>query len=413
MSEDLLPTILVFSDDWGRHPSSCQHLILRLLPRYRVLWVNTIGTRAPQWTVATQCRAFEKLGQWFRPAPAEAAPPHLRILNPKMWPWLRMAPFDRGLNRRLLARQLRPHLESLRPPAVAVTTVPVVADLVGQLPVRHWLYYCVDDFSKWPGLDQAALDRLEHALADRVDSCIAVSATLQDRLAGMGRTSSLLTHGVDLAFWSAPANPKDLPQLAGMEKPWIVFWGLKDRRLDLEVLTAVLAHDLSRGQSCAGRAASGSRPNRARHAAGSLYLPVLDYDDLPHLGQQAAVLVMPYADLPVTRAMQPLKLKEYLATGRPVVARSLPALQEWHDCLDLVDTPEAFARAVRLRIREGLPAAQHAARARLAAERLGTPRRSCSSVLSFAPADAPAGWRHADSFRPCQSNWRSWSTLAW
>ena len=24
------PTLLVFSDDWGRHPSSCQHLIKRL-----------------------------------------------------------------------------------------------------------------------------------------------------------------------------------------------------------------------------------------------------------------------------------------------------------------------------------------------------------------------------------------------
>jgi hypothetical protein len=34
---------------------------------------------------------------------------------------------------------------------------------------------------------------------------------------------------------------------------------------------------------------------------------------------------MPYADLAATRAMQPLKLKEYLATGRPVVVRDLPA----------------------------------------------------------------------------------------
>ena len=36
---------------------------------------------------------------------------------------------------------------------------------------------------------------------------------------------------------------------------------------------------------------------------------------------------MPYADLPVTRAMQPLKLKEYLVTDRPVVVADLPADQ--------------------------------------------------------------------------------------
>ena len=37
-------SFLVFADDWGRHPSSCQHLIRQLLARYPVLWVNTIGT---------------------------------------------------------------------------------------------------------------------------------------------------------------------------------------------------------------------------------------------------------------------------------------------------------------------------------------------------------------------------------
>ncbi len=46
-------------------------------------------------------------------------------------------------------------------------------------------------------------------------------------------------------------------------------------------------------------------------------------EELPALAQQASVLIMPYADLPVTRVMQPLKLKEYLATGRPVVAAPL------------------------------------------------------------------------------------------
>src|SRR5262245_8337679 len=42
------PPLLVFSDDWGRHPSSCQHLIRRLRQDFPVLWVNTIGTRQPK-----------------------------------------------------------------------------------------------------------------------------------------------------------------------------------------------------------------------------------------------------------------------------------------------------------------------------------------------------------------------------
>jgi hypothetical protein len=90
--------------------------------------------------------------------------------------------------------------------------------------------------------------------------------------------------------------------------------------------------------------------------------------DLPALAVSASVLIMPYADLPVTRAMQPLKLKEYLATGRPVVVRDLPATRGWADCLDLAGTPEDFAAAVRRRLADGVPAAQRVARARLSAE---------------------------------------------
>jgi hypothetical protein len=77
---------------------------------------------------------------------------------------------------------------------------------------------------------------------------------------------------------------------------------------------------------------------------------------------------MPYADLPATRAMQPLKLKEYLATGRPAVVRSLPATVEWADAADACDTPEAFTAAVRQRCVSGLPAEQGQARERLTAE---------------------------------------------
>jgi hypothetical protein len=86
------------------------------------------------------------------------------------------------------------------------------------------------------------------------------------------------------------------------------------------------------------------------------------------LAQEAAVLVMPYADLPVTQAIQPLKLKEYLATGKPTVVRDLPAVRAWADCLDIVDTPEKFSQAVRRRALEGLPDVQKQGRERLAQE---------------------------------------------
>ena len=58
-------TFVVFADDWGRHPSSCQHLFRRIAPHHRVVWVNTIGTRTPTLSRADLARAAEKLREWM------------------------------------------------------------------------------------------------------------------------------------------------------------------------------------------------------------------------------------------------------------------------------------------------------------------------------------------------------------
>jgi glycosyltransferase involved in cell wall biosynthesis len=99
-----------------------------------------------------------------------------------------------------------------------------------------------------------------------------------------------------------------------------------------------------------------------------VHLGTLPFEQLPRLAREASVLIMPYANLPVTQAMQPLKLKEYLATGKPVVVRDLPANRDWAACLDLADDSPSFCRQVILRLHTGVPEDQNTARRRLASE---------------------------------------------
>jgi glycosyltransferase involved in cell wall biosynthesis len=360
--------LLVFADDWGRHPSSCQHLVRRLLRDRPVHWVNTIGTRAPRLDRASLRRAGEKLRQWLRPArpaPADDAPAGLRVHNPRMWPWFGSA-FARGLNRRLLLRQLGPVVASLPEAPVAVTTLPIVADLMGRLPVRRWVYYCVDDFGQWPGLDQEPLRRMEEQVVAKADVLVAVSETLQARLARMGRASLLLTHGVDFDFWSEPPPGPPLAALEGLERPLVVFWGVVDRRMDTAFVRR-LGADLQRGTVVLLGPEADPDPALVGTPRVVRVAP-LPFEQLPRLARVAGVLVMPYADLPVTRAIQPLKLKEYLATGKPVVVRDLPAARDWADCLDLCGSAESFSAAVRARLQGGTPEAQRRARGRLPQE---------------------------------------------
>jgi glycosyltransferase involved in cell wall biosynthesis len=413
------PPLLVFADDWGRHPSSCQHLVSHLLDRYEVWWVNTIGMRRPRLDWATVTRGLEKLGHWLRPAGrrgrgGQRRPDHprLRVLNPRMWPSFGSA-VERRINRDLLVRQLTPYLVAMPEPPIAVTNIPIAADLLGRLPVRRWVYYCVDDFAAWPGLDGTTLRAMEEDLIDRVDVLIAVSPNLREKLGRRRQPVHLLTHGVDLERWDgrhdgtsgvgstgragepAPAalptdDQRPAPQvgsLDGFERPLILFWGVVDRRMDVAFLER-LAHDQTGGTIVLIGPESDPDPALARLPRVVRH-PAVPFAELPELARAARVLIMPYADLPVTRAMQPLKLKEYLATGLPVVVRDLPANRSWADALDLAATPEVFSRAVRERLATGLPAPQRQARARLAEESWAAKARALEQWLLADEATTP------------------------
>ena len=358
-------SLLVFSDDWGRHPSSCQHLIRHLLPRIPTAWVNTIGMRTPTFDLATIRRAAEKLRHWSGAGSGTLAslPENLSVWNPRMWPAF-SGPASRRLNRYLLNSQLQRRLGSHEGRRVAVTTIPIVADLMGRLPVDRWVYYCVDDFSQWPGLDHDTLRRMDCEMIQQADSLVAVSETLQTMIADEGRSASLLTHGVDLNFWNSTSAPScESPK---SQRPSVVFWGVIDRRMDSASLRK-LSQDMLHGTIVL--IGPQQNPDPVILSLPNVRtLPAQPLAALPAIAGQADVLIMPYADLPVTRAMQPLKLKEYLATGKPVVVSRLPSTDSWSDCLDVAESPEQFSQLVRDRIATGIPATQATARNRLQQE---------------------------------------------
>lgn len=359
------PRLVIFSDDWGRHPSSAQHLARHWLRDYDIDWVNTMGTRRPTLSLADIRRGFEKIGDWLRTSRAAEAdgeetrlPLGLRLHAPLHWPGFGAA-WERALNRGVLLRALAPVFAEPKPRAV-ITTIPITADLAAATPHLKWMYYCVDDLASWPGLDATTLRVMEQDLLAHVRSIVAVS----DHLAATHQGKAplhLLTHGVELDHWRSIARRK--PAAAG-EKPIALFWGLADARLNTEICMAL-------AQSCqlvmVGPQAADLDPQLANHPQ-IIWRGQVPFAQLPHEAAQAHVLVMPYADLPVTRAMQPLKLKEYLATGLPTVVTPLPATKDWRDALDVESTATEFVARVQLRAAAPLPESQRVSRERLSEE---------------------------------------------
>ena len=338
--------LLVFSDDWGRHPSSCQHLIRELLPRHSVTWVNTIAMRPPRIDMLTARRGAEKAWQWCtgkKAVPNAKLPDGLSVKNPIMWPWMQ-SKSTRAVNSRLLTRQLQANAKN----STVITTLPITADLVGRLSAKRWIYYCVDDFSVWPGLSGEVLREMELELISKADCVIAVSDHLVDAIRPYKSDVQLLTHGVDVDFWKY--NESVQPAV----EPTALFWGVVDRRMEAEWLLA-LADALTNEKIVLAGPQQDPDPRIMQHPRIEGIGPVA-MRELPKMAAAANVLIMPYADLPVTRAMQPLKLKEYIATGRPVVTSNLPAIQPWathikiaHSKVEFVETTLQYLHDVQIK----------------------------------------------------------------
>ena len=246
-----------------------------------------------------------------------------------MWPWM-TGKLSRTVNRNLLARQL----ETTANGKTVITTLPITVDLVGHLSARRWVYYCVDDFAVWPGLSGEVLRGMELELIKKVDCVIAVSDHLVDAIRPHRPDVHVLTHGVDVNFWqcNGPVPPT--------VEPTVLFWGVIDRRMEAEWVLA-LADALVEGKIVLAGPQQDPDPRIMQHAKIEGIGPV-PMTELPKMAAAANALIMPYADLPVTRAMQPLKFKEYMATGRPVVTSNLPALEPWAEYVHIANSQAEF-----------------------------------------------------------------------
>ncbi len=90
------------------------------------------------------------------------------------------------------------------------------------------------------------------------------------------------------------------------------------------------------------------------------------YDEIADYMAAMDVLIMPWNDSDWIKACNPIKLKEYLAVGRPVVTTDFPALEGYRDLVRVANTPRAFADAIRKALSE--PYNAEKARARIASE---------------------------------------------
>jgi glycosyltransferase involved in cell wall biosynthesis len=333
--------LLVFGEDWGRHPSSTQHLVTQLAHDRHVVWVDSIGLRRPRLDVADLRRVLGKVGRMVRrppPGPAAAMPEGLTRVSPRAVSWPG-SPVAAQFNRHALGRQLEGVLcrERLSRP-ILWTSLPTAAPLLGRLGERRVVYYCGDDFGALAGVDHGPVTALERTLAARADLILAASPLLAEKFPG-DRTV-VVPHGVDHALFSTSRErPDDLP--AG---PVAGFYGSLSAWIDVELLAAA-ADALPAwqfvlvGEVRTDVSALVSRPNVR-------LMGPRTHGELPAYAQHWDVSLLPFRDCPQITACNPLKLREYLAAGSHIATTDFPALDPYRSVLAVRRPDETLAATI-------------------------------------------------------------------
>ena len=335
--------LIVFGEDWGALPSSTQHLINHLSHSRKVLWVNSIGLRRPTLSWRDAKRAWQKL---VAPARAKVAQSHytnrnIQVINPRTLPAPRNR-LERRIASTILGNQLRPLIDQaeLHQP-ILWTSLPTAVDMVEQLDSSALVYYCGDDFSALAGVDHRTVAMREAELLQHADLILAASEQLAMRFPQ--QRTQLLPHGVDFQLFSQPAQRAvDLPDDG---RPIAGFYGSLSEWLDIELLQATIQqlpewHFVFIGNAVVDISPLQALPN-------THFLGERAHAQLPSYVQHWNASLLPFRDNAQIRACNPLKLREYLAAGQPIVSTPFPALRPYQSLLQTVSSVDEMVHALQ------------------------------------------------------------------
>lgn len=350
--------IIAFSKDWTGDHTSNHHVLRELAKTRRVVWINSIGTRAPSLASSRDLGTIRrKLREVTRSA--QNVEHDLWVVTPLVLP-MATKPAVRAFNRFLIrtlvaAVRRRLGIEDFE----LWTFLPNVADYLG-IGESLSVYYCVDEWSLFEYLDREATAAAERALLDRVDVVFAINRALADAKRAICPSTFVSPHGVDHALFARALDPAtELPAgLAAIPAPRIGFVGTLRDWVDLELVAHVARARPQWSIVMVGRklmetAALDGLPNVH-------LIDAVPHHELPRYFAGFAVGLIPYRRQTRMTFVNPLKLREYLAGGLPVVSTPLDEAERYPTMCEVAEGGEAFVAAIERALARDSRAAREA-----------------------------------------------------
>lgn len=346
--------IICFAKDWNEDPTSNNHVMCELAKNNRVLWLNSISTRTPSLTNGRDLRKIvSKLLSFFQGA---------RQVDRQLWVYTPLVlPFPHSrlatlLNRWILQISIRMLRHRMGMHDFQLWTfLPNVADYLGRLGESLAVYYCVDEWSKFSYIAERQTVAAEQQLCRKADIVFATSHALVERRRQYNPETHLATHGVDYELFSQ-ALDRDTPvpaDLAALPQPVLGFYGTIQDWVDLELIGYLAARHPEWSIVLIGRVAVDV--SALRQYPNVHFLGRRPHHQLPAYCKGLAVGLLPQKVNDLTLHMNPIKLREYLCAGLPVVATALPEVNHYRDHCYIAQNYQEFESAIADALRNDSP----------------------------------------------------------
>lgn len=332
---------LYFGNDWFAENRTSSHHIAQWLSReHRVYYIECPGLRAPKSTGRDLKKIWTKLARFAMGA--RPVSDNMKVRTLFQVPLHRFA-IVRCFNKHFITATLRWLMwrEGIRQP-ITWFMVPHLASVLGHLGEKLSVYYCIDDYASLPDVDVLAVREMDEEMTRKADLVFVASETLLETKLRLNPDTHVSPHGVDVDHF-AQARDESTPtpeDTSGLSHPIVGFFGLIERWIDLDLIDYLAEQRPRWTFLLIGRLAvplddEKRRPNMH-------FLGKRSYAELPSYGKQFDVAIIPYHLTKQVLHANPLKLREYLAMGKPIVSVRTPEIEKYGDFVAIADSREEF-----------------------------------------------------------------------
>jgi glycosyltransferase involved in cell wall biosynthesis len=335
-------------DWWYHHPHSKAHLMRKFARAgNKVIFVNSISMGLPGLAHKDLLpRIKRKLGSYSKLARETAD--GITVVSPASLPFFGSAT-ARAVNRRLLGTQIKRLARSrgLAKPILWIA-IPTAADMIGTLGESAVVYHVSDKYDANTmdhATDPALIRRLHEQAIDAADLIFYSGRKLFTEAERGCERSHLLEQGVDYDHWRRVAETPIAPEIAHIPRPRIGYFGaIEPWLVDQQLIKRASRERPEWHWIFIGNK---SRGLEIEDLPNVHFLPPVPYADLPAYAAGFDVCVLPWeTEQSFTSYGSAIKVREYLATGKPVVISPLPEYEPMRDVLRIARTRDDFLRLV-------------------------------------------------------------------